>query len=105
MQVEERRFRSLDATVFPQVEIEVALHAGLELIQFEPAQLAIEIVLNGSLTDTLGERADGRADFYAHQRLAHNGRSTPAQQRQGRDPRLAQCAPSTHHATPGPGEP
>ena len=105
MQVEERRFRSLDATVFPQVEIEVALHPGLELIQFEPAQLAIEIVLNGSLTDTLGERADGRADFDAQQRLAHNGRIALAEQRHGGVLQFAQCGQRILHAGHGLGEP
>ena len=36
MQIEKRGLRALDAAILAQVEVQVALHGGLELLQLEP---------------------------------------------------------------------
>ena len=80
MKIQERGIDAFDAAVFTQVEFQVAFHGGFELLQLEPAQFPIKIVLYGSLADALGERANCCADFHAQQRFPHDRRVPLAKQ-------------------------
>jgi len=40
MQIEKRGLRGFDAPILPQVEVKVAAHGGLELVELEPGEFA-----------------------------------------------------------------
>ena len=65
MQIKKRSLGALDPAIFPQIEIEIAFYAGFELFQFQTAQFAVKIILNGSLAHALGQCADGGPHFDA----------------------------------------
>src|SRR5262249_31133831 len=82
VQVEKGRFLALDAPVLAQVQVQLSTHRRFELIQFEPCQFPVEIVLDRSLADPLGQRSNSGPDFDAKQRFADDGGIALPEQRQ-----------------------
>lgn len=97
MQIQERGLSAFHPAILPQVEIEIAFHTRFELLQLEPAQLMVEVILDRSLADAFGQRADGCAHFHAKERLTHHRRVTLTEQRHRRVLQLAQRRPGVLH--------